>query len=91
MQSEYHYPPLSDRRTPQQWEAAGAATILERARDTVARTLANHYPGHVGPALDARIRERFDIRLPAAQMGPSSPRWPVPGATAPGAAAAPAD
>ena len=75
MQSEYHYPPLSDRRTLRQWEEADAPTILERAHDTVARTLASHYPDHVDPALDARIRERFDIRLPAVHMAAGSPRW----------------
>jgi len=74
MQSEYHYPPLSDRRTPQQWQEGDASTILERAHDTVARTLASHYPDHIDPALDARLRARFDIRLPAARMGPGSPR-----------------
>jgi hypothetical protein len=40
----------------------------------VRQTLATHYPEHLDPAVDARIRERFNILLPRAAMRPSG-RW----------------
>ncbi|GAB5467289.1 MAG: trimethylamine methyltransferase family protein [Rhodospirillales bacterium] len=68
MQSEYHYPPLSDRQTPGAWEEAGGEDIVARARSQVEATLANHFPDHLSEALDAEIRGRFDIRLPRTRM-----------------------
>jgi trimethylamine--corrinoid protein Co-methyltransferase len=76
MESEYHYPPLSDRRTPEQWQSEGGRTMLDRARDYVEETLDSHYPEHVSPELDAKIRERFDIRLPRQEMTKGCTRWP---------------
>ena len=32
MQSDYFYPLLGDRATPQEWRKAGATELLERAR-----------------------------------------------------------
>ncbi len=74
MQSEYHYPPLSDRATPEEWEIGGAKTILDRARDYVRNILGTHFPDHISPQLDARIRDRFDIRLPRERMRPGPRR-----------------
>lgn len=75
MQSEYHYPPLSDRQTPGQWEEEGSLTIQDRARDYVRKTLGSHYPEHVDADLDAKIRDHFDIRLPRDSMTAGSTRW----------------
>jgi trimethylamine--corrinoid protein Co-methyltransferase len=74
MRSEYHYPPLSDRASPADWEQAGARDIAQRAKETVRRTLATHFPDHLDAKVDAEIRRRFDIRLPRAAMQPDG-RW----------------
>ncbi len=75
MEKDYVYPRLSDRSTPDQWESAGATDIRARARGKVMEVLANHYPGHIGGELDARIRRNFDIRLPQTEMKPGNRRW----------------
>ncbi len=54
---------------------AGATDIAERARDKVRRVLAEHYPGHVEAATDARVRRAFDIRLDRDAMAPGNGRW----------------
>jgi trimethylamine--corrinoid protein Co-methyltransferase len=75
MRSEYHYPPLSDRASPSQWEREGAKDIAQRGRDRVRETLAAHYPDHLDAKVDAEIRQRFDIRLPRAAMRARGGRW----------------
>ena len=75
MESEYRYPSVADRATPQAWEEVGAQNMEERARDYVRETLAEHYPGHIAPELDAAIRERFDIKLDVSDMRPGNDRW----------------
>jgi len=64
MQTEYHYPSLSDRETPSVWEQKGSKDIFERAREYVAKVLAEHHPGYIDRRLDEKIRSHFDIRLP---------------------------
>jgi trimethylamine--corrinoid protein Co-methyltransferase len=63
MQSEYTYPEVGDRLSPDDWVDAGATAVHERANDYVTKVLAEHRPNHLDPALDAAIRERFGIRL----------------------------
>ncbi len=63
MQSEYTYPRVGDRLSPDDWIDAGAATAVDRANDYVVAALAEHHPAHIPPAVDAAIRDRFDIRL----------------------------
>jgi trimethylamine--corrinoid protein Co-methyltransferase len=75
MESEFHYPQISDRRSPGDWEDAGSPSILEAARARVREILSSHYPDHIDPALDRRIRERFDILLPETAMRPGNGRW----------------
>lgn len=75
MESEYAYPPLSDRQTPGAWEDDGSRDMRERARAYTAETLAAHYPGHVDDALDAAIRAEFDIHLPRETMQAGGGRW----------------
>ncbi len=75
METEYVYPELSDRTTPDQWQAAGATDIAQRARDKVRRVLAENYPEHIEAATDARIRQEFDIRLDREAMTPGGGRW----------------
>ena len=75
MESEYHYPSMADRATPQEWQENGAEDIVTRAKSQVRKILANHYPSHIDSKLDAKIRHRFDIRLPAEEMNITSDRW----------------
>jgi trimethylamine--corrinoid protein Co-methyltransferase len=75
MESEYLYPALGDRLTPDEWEEQGAKDIRERARERLGEILAAHYPAYIAPAVDATLRERFPIRLPAEAMGAASGRW----------------
>ena len=63
MQTEYIYPEVGDRLSPDDWVDAGATSVSERAHARVSRILAEHHPDHIDPATDAAIRERFDIRL----------------------------
>lgn len=37
--------------------------------------LSKHYPAYIVPAVDAKIRERFPIRLDPADMRPGNGRW----------------
>ena len=75
MESEYLYPTRADRLPPAQWEEEGAFDIRERARQKARELLSTHYPDHIDPKTDARIRERFLIMLPAEAMGPDCGRW----------------
>lgn len=75
MESEYHYPGISDRRTQGEWEESGGRDIVESARARVREILSTHYPGHIGSATDRKIRERFDILLPEDAMRPGNGRW----------------
>ncbi len=63
MQTEYIYPEVGDRLSPDDWVDAGATTVSERAHERVSQILAEHHPDHIDPAVDAAIRDRFDIRL----------------------------
>ena len=74
MQSEYIYPEVGDRLSPADWFDAGATSVDERARVRVREVLGSHYPSHISPDTDARIRDRFDIRLPVGELTASS-RW----------------
>ncbi len=65
MQRDYFYPPLADRDNPTVWAENGGADIWSRARDKVREVLATHNPVYVEPTVDAKIRERFNILLPA--------------------------
>jgi trimethylamine--corrinoid protein Co-methyltransferase len=69
MQTEYVYPALGDRTSPKEWAERGRPDIVERAIARKRDLLATHFPRHIPAEADRRIREAFDIRLPAAAMG----------------------
>ncbi len=75
MERDYVYPDVGDRDSPDDWREKGATDIRERARDRARDILASHYPQHIDPALDARIRERFNVLLPRDYTQPGSGRW----------------
>ncbi|MGC1429075.1 MAG: trimethylamine methyltransferase family protein [Albidovulum sp.] len=68
MKSDFVYPAHADRQPPDAWLASGAPTINSAARNTVAKTLACHFPRHIPEHVEADIRARFNILLPAARM-----------------------
>ena len=65
MQTEYVYPIIGDRDSPDNWTDAGGLSALQVAHRRAREVLAEHYPDHVGADVDARIRETFPIRLPS--------------------------
>ena len=71
MQAEYVYPEIGDRSSPKEWAEAGASDVVERARHKAREILARHYPAHVDPTADARIRAAFDIKLARDEMTPA--------------------
>jgi trimethylamine--corrinoid protein Co-methyltransferase len=75
MRTEFQYPELADRRTPAEWADAGSLDIRQQAAMRVREILSSHYPEYIDPAIDARIRETFPIRLEARVMSPGSGRW----------------
>jgi trimethylamine--corrinoid protein Co-methyltransferase len=75
MESEYAYPDISDRRSQGEWEETGRPDIVDAARVRVREILSTHYPDHIDPATDRKIRERFDILLPEDAMRPGNGRW----------------
>ncbi|MGI9304666.1 MAG: trimethylamine methyltransferase family protein [Gammaproteobacteria bacterium] len=75
MESEYVYPKLGDRHTPEEWQEKGATDIRERARVRAREILGEHYPSYIPPDVDADLRRRFPIRLPQSAMSPQCGRW----------------
>ena len=71
MHTEYLYPEVGDRKSPNEWAEQGALAIQQRAALRVREILASHYPSHVSAAIDAEIRARFPIRLPRSAMEPA--------------------
>ena len=70
MQTEYLYPTVGDRRSPNDWLEQGGSNVAERAGRKIAEILATHYPHHVSEQIDAEIRRRFPIRLARQGMRP---------------------
>jgi len=75
MESEYLYPGISDRRSQGEWGEAGQPDIVDVAHARVREILSTHYPDHIDPAMDRKIRERFDILLPEEAMCRGNGRW----------------
>ena len=68
METDFLYPRVADRRSFAEWEDEGARDMRERARETAREILDSHFPTHVSPEIDARLRESYDIRLPCEKM-----------------------
>jgi trimethylamine--corrinoid protein Co-methyltransferase len=68
MQREYVYPLVGDRSNPKEWAERGRPSVVDRARARVQEILAGYYPTHLPPAIDAAIRARLPVRLPAEAM-----------------------
>lgn len=68
MSTEYYYPEFADRTAIGDWEEQGKPSLEDRAHKRVVDILGRHYPQYISPEVDAEIRKRFDIRLPAENM-----------------------
>ena len=75
METEYLYPEVADRATPDVWEEEGGADIRVRARERVRELLSSHYPEYIDAKTDAKIRARFPIHLPREAMRADCGRW----------------
>ena len=68
MQTEYVYPAVGDRRSPNDWAERGATDIVDRAMQKIREILERHHPRHVSREVDAAIRARFKVLLPREAM-----------------------
>lgn len=75
METEYVYPAIADRESPEKWQEQGGHDIRVRARERVRALLASHYPAYIDAAADEAIRVRLPIRLPQEAMKPGCGRW----------------
>ncbi len=75
MGSEFLYPTLADRKSPEEWEENGSHDIRKKARECVRSILSSHYPLHIDPSTDKVLRDRFPIQLPEEAMTAASGRW----------------
>lgn len=71
MQTEYLYPGVGDRRSPNEWIEQGSTSVLERAARKVRDVLSTHFPNHISDAVDDTIRAKFPVRLPRSGMRPA--------------------
>jgi len=71
MKSDYLYPDIADRNSPNDWKDAGSLDIRERARIVAREVLQNHYPDYVDSGHQRWLRERYEILLPEAAMRPA--------------------
>ncbi len=69
MQTEYLYPELGNRLSPNEWVEMGKPVLLDKAIAMKKEILASYFPAHVDDATDRAIRERFDIFLPRTALG----------------------
>ncbi|WP_419842165.1 trimethylamine methyltransferase family protein [Candidatus Poriferisodalis sp.] len=65
MESEYLYPLVSNRDTPEDWTDAGSKAAHDVAHDHVNAVLEHHWPTHISAATDTAVRDAFPIHLPA--------------------------
>ncbi|MGI9494028.1 MAG: trimethylamine methyltransferase family protein, partial [Geminicoccaceae bacterium] len=72
MQRDYFYPTLADRADPRSWAENGASTLWERARHRAREVLTGHFPAYLDRSTDAKIRDRFEIKLAEERMRPAS-------------------
>ncbi|MEM1076428.1 MAG: trimethylamine methyltransferase family protein [Pseudomonadota bacterium] len=65
MQLDHVYPALGDRTSPKEWDENGKPDLIERATARKEEILGQRSGARFDPALDATIRKKFNIHLPA--------------------------
>ena len=68
MNSDFVYPHLADRRSPAQWEQAGAQDMRTVARQRTMDLLATYFPRHLNSETEAGLRAGWDIKLTPQEM-----------------------
>ena len=68
MKSDYIYPQIADRQSPDDWKQAGSLDMCQRAKTAATEILQNHYPDLVTPDQDRWIRDRYSILIPESMM-----------------------
>ncbi|MEM7210092.1 MAG: trimethylamine methyltransferase family protein [Pseudomonadota bacterium] len=63
MQSDFLYPQVANRTSIDEWEADGRPDLHAIARAKTQEILSSHLPSHLAAETDAKLRERFPIRL----------------------------
>lgn len=69
MQSEYIYPELSDRDSPNVWAENGKPVLVDKAIARRDEILTSHFPKHVSDVTDRQVRAEFPIFLSPEAMG----------------------
>jgi len=69
MQTEYIYPELGDRLSPNEWAEQGKPVLLDKAIARKQEILGSYFPDHVSNEVDQQIRAQFDIFLPREVFG----------------------
>jgi trimethylamine--corrinoid protein Co-methyltransferase len=68
MNSDFHYPGVFDRSNIKDWVPSGAPSVLDHAVKRAADILANHQPTHIAADIDQKVRNKFNILIPADTM-----------------------
>ena len=76
MQTEYLYPSIGDRKSPNEWAEQGSHDSVQRAALKVQQILCSHFPSHISEAVDAEIRRRFPVKLARSGMLHAAGRAP---------------
>jgi trimethylamine--corrinoid protein Co-methyltransferase len=64
MESDYVYPQIADRHTPDTWASEGSMDMLERARQRAREILNDHHPNYLTSEIDVMLRSQYNIILP---------------------------
>ena len=65
MQTDFVYPTLGDRTSPKEWVEKEKPDMIEKTIALKEAILSQRSKAHFDPAIDAEIRAKFNIHLPA--------------------------
>jgi trimethylamine--corrinoid protein Co-methyltransferase len=65
MQTDFGYPTLGDRTSPKEWVEKEKPDLIEKTIALKEAILSQRSKAHFDPAIDAEIRTKFNIHLPA--------------------------
>lgn len=69
METDYIYPAVGDRKSPNQWTEEGGSDVLQRASLKVQDILRRHHPHHISDEVDQAIRAAYPVKIPREAMG----------------------
>ncbi len=71
MQSEYLFPDMGNRLSPNEWNERNKPVLLDKAVAKKNEILENYFPDHISDEIDLKVREQFPIFLSREAMGRS--------------------